>query len=539
MTASKAACKERATDVVVIGSGINSLVAAALLARVGRHVTVIERAEDIGGFIASGEIIQPGFVHDIYSSWHPLFTSGGAYRELAADLHKRGLIYANSDEEVCASISPRHRERGAVIAYRDPARTASSFGAAEDRDAYLAMLAELDARGPILFGALSSELGSRRTLAGLGWKSFRSLGGAGSELLARDALSSGRAFLRRRFTGWEVDQLWTPWLLHAGLGPDQASGGVMIPIFAASMHGFGLPIVTGGADRFLEAFRKLFEDTGVEVLTGTEVTAITLIGRQVTGVETSAGPIRARVVVANVSPESLYGELLPTVPALTAARAASRHYRAGRAAMQLHLALNSPVPWMDDRLKRVPLVHLTDGSGSTGVACAQAEAGLLPTDPTVVVGQQSILDPSRAPTGKATLWVQLQEVPGQPAGDSAGLIDVTGGWQNESLRSAYTDRVLHRIESVAPGFMDTILGVRTIAPTDLTTHNPNARGGDPYAGAADLDQNLLWRPFPGASRHRTAVSGLWHIGASTHPGPGLGGESGRLAAHQILAGRRR
>jgi phytoene dehydrogenase-like protein len=496
---------------------------------------LIERAEELGGFIASGEIIQPDFIHDTYSSWHPLFTSGGAYRELGEELHKRGLVYAGTEEEVCASISPRHKERGAVIAYRDPVRTAGAFSHKSDRAAYLAMLAEIDSRGPILFGALGSELGTKRGVARLGWKSIRGLGVRGSELLARDALSSGRAFLRRRFAGWEVDQLWTPWLLHAGLGPDHASGGVMIPIFAASMHGFGLPVVAGGAGRFVAAFRRFFDDYGVDVRTGTEVTGITLSHRQVSGVETSTGPVTARTVVANVSPQALYERLLPGVRALAPQREAARHYRAGRAAMQLHLTLDAPVPWADERLKRVPLVHLTDGSGSTGIACAQAEAGLLPAWPTVVVGQQSILDPSRAPEGKATLWVQLQEVPAEPTGDAAGAIDVAGGWGAEPLRTAYVNRVLDRIESVAPGFKDTILGIKVITPTDLTAHNPNARSGDPYAGAADLDQNLLWRPFPSGARHRTAVRGLWHIGAATHPGPGLGGESGRLAAHQILA----
>jgi phytoene dehydrogenase-like protein len=528
----------RDADVVVIGSGINSLVATALLAIGGRSVTLVERSAELGGFIASGEIIRPGFVHDLYSSWHPLFTSGGAYRELGERLHSHGLEYANSDEEVCASISPEHRDRGAVIAYRDPVRTTAAFERDEDRDGYAGMLADLDSRGPVLFGALGSELGTRAGIARLAWAAVRGLGLRGTELLARDAASSGRAFLRRRFAGWEVDQLWTPWLLHAGLGPDHATGGVMIPIFAASMHGFGLPVVVGGAAHFVDAFRQIFADHHVAVRTGTEVTRIMLDGPRAVGVQTDAGPIRAGTVVANVSPQELYGRMLPPVKALDTQRGEAGHYRAGRGAMQLHFALDRPVPWEDERLRRVPLVHLTDGAGSTGIACAQAEAGLLPSAPTVVVGQQSILDPTRAPAGQATLWVQLQEVPDRPSGDAAGTIDTSGGWSDEGLRLAYLGRIVDRIERVAPGFAGTILGSEVIAPTDITSRNPNARAGDPYAGAADLDQNLLWRPFPSGARHRTVVGGLWHIGASTHPGPGLGGESGRLAAHQILAGKK-
>jgi phytoene dehydrogenase-like protein len=185
------------------------------------------------------------------------------------------------------------------------------------------------------------------------------------------------------------------------------------------------------------------------------------------------------------------------------------------------------------------LVHVSNGSGSTGIACAQAEAGLLPSSPTVVVGQQCLLDPSRAPEGKATLWLQLQELPFRPHGDAAGELDVRAGWTKE-LAEAYAHRVLSRVEDFAPGLRSSILGMKVISPTDLQAANRNAVDGDPYGGSAELYQNLLWRPFPAGARHRTPLDGLWHIGASTHPGPGLGAGSGYLVSEQILAdGRRR
>ncbi|HEX7381565.1 MAG TPA: NAD(P)/FAD-dependent oxidoreductase [Nevskiaceae bacterium] len=533
-TDAQAAMIPTRTDIVIVGSGINSLVAAATLGLAGREVTIVERSPVMGGFIASGEVTRPGFIHDLYSSWHPLFMAGGSYARLGPELTARGLRYANSDDAVCAAISPDAPERGAAIAYRDPKRTITGFSNAADGAAYLAMLDELQTRAPVVFGALGAELGTRKALAKLGWHAWRTLGTKGLDALARDGLSSGRAYLRRHFRGWEVDALWTPWLLHAGLSPDHASGGVMIPILAASMHGFGLPVVVGGVSHFLDAFRALFKDHGVQVVTGVEVQNIIVENGRTHGVHTSAGDIQARAVLANVSPPALYGALLPQLPQLAAQRAAASWYRAGRAAMQVHLALDKPVEWIDARLKQVPIVHLTNGAGSTGVACAQAEAGLLPDAPTIVVGQQSFLDPSRAPAGKATLWLQLQEVPYAPVGDSRGEIDTAGGWRGDGMRDAYLSRVLERVERVAPGFRSTILGTRVFTPVDLEAKNPNARGGDPYAGAADIDQNLFWRPFPGAARHETVIRGLWHIGASTHPGPGLGGESGRLAAEQVL-----
>lgn len=519
---------------VVIGSGINGLVAAAELARAGRNVVLVERGDRLGGFIHSGEQTLPGFVHDTFSSWHPLFVSSAAYAELGEELHQRGLQYSNDDSTVTASTAEIAGETKTVVAYRDPVRTADAFSVSADRDQYLGMLEEFGAHAPYIFGALGSETASNKVMAKLGWKAFRGLGAQGLELLVRDAVSSGRGYIRRNFSGWEVDALWTPWLLHSGLGPDHATGGLMVPVFAGAMHQFGLPVVTGGAQNFVNAFEQLLVDSGVEIRLNEEVLEITTSGDAVNGVRTSAGTIAADTVLAGVSPGALYGQLLGATQKVSQQRDGAATYRPGRAAMQLHFALDRPLQWSDTALQEVPLIHLSNGSSSTGIACAQAEAGLLPSEPTVVVGQQGILDSSRAPEGKATLWVQLQEVPFEPVGDAAGSIDVTGGWSNESLRKHYVDRVLSRIETFAPGTTASVLASHVIAPTDLLAANPNAISGDPYAGSAELDQNLRWRPYPGAVNHQTPVKGVWHIGAATHPGPGLGGGSGHMVAQRII-----
>lgn len=203
--------------------------------------------------------------------------------------------------------------------------------------------------------------------------------------------------------------------------------------------------------------------------------------------------------------------------------------------MQIHVALSSPLEWNDPRLAETPLIHLSDGSNSTGIACAEAVAGLLPRTPTVVVGQQHLLDPSRVPTGAAALWIQLQEVPYSPTGDAGGELDTSSGWTAE-LATAYAQRVLDRVQHHAPDLRVKVLAVDTITPVDLERHNPNAIDGDPYGGSAELDQNFLWRPLPSAGSHRTQVQNLWHIGAATHPGPGLGGGSGHLVAKTLTAG---
>lgn len=525
---------DESCEVAIIGSGINSLVAAAELALDGKRVCIIERSDRLGGFIDSSERTLPGFIHDTFSSWHPLFVSGGAYEVLGKELHARGLEYCNTTGPVTASVAadPATGAHRVVIAHRDPAETSAAFKEPRDQAAYLAMLDDLGRNAGTVFGAFGAELRSFPEVAKIAFGALRRGRLGANESFIRDSVMSGRNYVRSRFDGWETDQLWSPWLLHAGLGPDQATGGVMLPVMAMSMHGFGLPVVKGGASRFVAAFESLLRDNGVRIMLGAEAEEILVSGTAVTGVRTLQGSVSADTVLANVSPQALYTSLLHEPPA-AAARAAEK-YQNGRGAMQIHLALDKPVEWLDPRLNTVPLVHLSNGSDSTGIACAQAEAGLLPAEPTVVVGQQYVLDPSRAPEGKATLWLQLQEVPFAPVGDAAGELDVSKGWSGE-LKAGYLERVLARLEQFAPGTRASVLASDILAPTDLALANPNAVNGDPYGGSAELFQNLLWRPFPEAAGHRTAIQGLWHIGASTHPGPGLSGGSGHLVAQKLTA----
>jgi phytoene dehydrogenase-like protein len=524
------------SDVVIIGGGINGLVAAAELAEAGMSVTLLERNQQVGGFIASEERTVPGYIHDTYSSWHPLFVAGPAYAALGEDLHRHGLEYRNTEELVTASVSDDGR---VVLAHRDPEQTAEAFEFQADRDAYLAALGRFVDNVEPVGALLGSELRSWAALRH-GSAILRHTGRKGGEAWLRDVLTSGRSYARRTFHGTEVDQLWTPWLLHAGLSPDHASGGFMLPVMAATMHGFGLPVVAGGSSNFVIAFERLMAERGVQVVTGAEVDSIvTSAGRAVGAVAAGRTWTARRALLASVAPDALYGQLLRgSAEVAPATREEAARYRAGRGEMQIHVALSGPLSWQDRRLATVPLIHLSDGSSSTAVACAEAEARLLPRRPTVVVGQQYVLDPSRVPDGAASLWIQLQETPYAPVGDAAGELDVTGGWTKQ-LALEYANRILARIALHAPDVQDKVRAIDVIPPPGLESHNPNARHGDPYGGSAELDQNFLWRPLASAGSHRTPVPGLWHIGASTHPGPGLGGSSGHLVAQALTRRTRR
>jgi phytoene dehydrogenase-like protein len=144
------------------------------------------------------------------------------------------------------------------------------------------------------------------------------------------------------------------------------------------------------------------------------------------------------------------------------------------------------------------------------------------------------MDPSRAPEGKGILWIQLQELPWHVKGDAAGELDVGGGDWSDDLKERYADRIQKRLARHIPNLESSVLRRVVLSPADLERLNVNLRHGDPYGGALSLDQNFLWRPFARNPGHATPIDRLWHIGASTWPGPGLGAGSGTLVAQELL-----
>lgn len=519
-------------DAIVIGSGHNGLVAAAYLARAGWGVEVLERAERPGGAVATEELTEPGFRHDTFSAWHPLFHLSAAYAELGEELAARGLRYLNADDVVTGSVLP---DGSAVLAHRDPAKIAEMLSAA-DAAAYGEELEAFGAQVDLVGELLGTELHSGHAARLLG-RLARRLGTRDSLAFASRVATSARSWLTGRFEGRELGDLLGPWVLHTGLTPDDAGGGFQLLALAGALHEIGVPVVEGGSAGFVDAFVALIEDNGGRVRTGADVERIVLRDGRAAGVVANGEEIAAdRAVIANTTPTQLYERLLPPGAAPERAHAQAARFRYGaRSGMMIHLALSEPPRWRgDERLGAAPLVHLTGGLDAVALACAEAQAGLLPRAPTIVCGQPTALDPSRAPEGKAIIWIQLQEVPRHPTGDAAGEIEVAdGGWTPE-LEAAYADRVVAHLEGQIENLPEAVVGRAALSPPTLEARNPNLVGGDIYSGATDLAQAYLWRPLPSFGSHRTPVPGLYQCGASTYPGPGLNAASGRIVAQRLL-----
>ena len=385
------------------------------------------------------------------------------------------------------------------------------------------------------FGVLGTELWSQDGLA-LGLKAYRRLGRRGLVGFAGNVLVSSRDWLTSTFASERAHGLLAPWVLHTGLGPDAAVSGFMTQVIAVAIQEGGMPIPRGGGSRLVDALVQLIRDHGGSCETERDVERVLVQDGEAVGVRLAGGETvtAGRAVIANVTPTQLYGRLLEDEAPPDLAEH-GRRFRYGRSEMQIHFALSEPPRWEgDERLGGSAIVHLTPGLDGVSRAVNEAERGLLPAEATVVVGQPLTMDSSRAPDGAGLLWVQLQELPWHVKGDGADELDAKDASWSEELRERYADRIQARIAAHVPNLESAILKRVVLSPADLQAANINLHHGDPYSGSLALDQNLLWRPFAASPGHATPVRRLWQIGASTHPGPGLGAGSGTLVAKHLL-----
>jgi phytoene dehydrogenase-like protein len=523
-----------AYDAVVIGSGVNSLACAALLARAGWGVAVLEREDELGGAVRTAELTEPGYLHDVFSAWHPLWVGGAAHAELGDELARHGLEYLNTDLPTATA----YPDGEAAFLLRTAEANAAELDrhAQGDGAAWTRMLETFFPNADLAFGVLGTELWSRAGV-GLGARAYRRLGRRGAAEFIGERLVSSRDWLTGTFQSERAHGLLAPWVLHTGLGPDAAASGFMTQLIAVAVQEGGMPIPRGGGARLVDALVALIREHGGLVEAGRDVEQVVVEDGSAIGVVVAGGEtLRAeRAVIANVTPTQLYGRLLADGAVPEPVFEQGRRFRYGRADMQIHFGLSEPPRWEgDERLARTAIVHLTPGLDGVSRAANEADRGLLPAEATVVVGQPLTMDPSRAPEGAGLLWIQLQELPWHVKGDAAGELDVGDGSWTEKLRERYADRIQARIARHIPNLDSAVRTRVVLSPADLQASNVNLHRGDPYSGSLTLDQNFLWRPFPASPGHTTAVDRLWHIGASTHPGPGLGAGSGTLVAKQLL-----
>jgi phytoene dehydrogenase-like protein len=317
---------------------------------------------------------------------------------------------------------------------------------------------------------------------------------------------------------------------HADVPVDHPGSAPAAVILALAAQHVGMPVPVGGAGRLATALARAATDAGAVIRTSAEVTRVVVERNRVTAVETADGTnVRARrAVLADTGPRALFHGLVGSDRLPASYLDGLRRFRYGTGVFKVDLALDGPAPWAEPELASAGVVHLTGDLDTMAHAAHEARRGLVPARPMLIVGQHTVADPSRAPAGGHTLWIETH-VPPVPRG--------TGSWA--SSKDPFLDVVMARLEEHAPGLGARVVGSAVRTPQDLESENPNLVGGDLGSGSSALDQQLVFRPVAGWFRYRTPVKGLYLCSASTHPGGGVHGMAGHNCARRVLSDRRR
>ena len=462
---------------VIVGSGPNGLAAAITLARAGRSVLVLEGAETVGGGLRSAALTLPGFVHDPCSAFYPLGIASPLWRGLP--LAEHGLVWIHPP----APLAHPFDDGTAVVVEREVAATAGQLGA--DAAAYRRLMGTFagdwqhviyEFLGPLRFPRHPFSL-VRFGLVAM-WP---------ARTLARLAFRGERA--RAVFAGMSAHSIMPlEW-------PATAAFGLMLGILA---HAVGWPIVQGGSQRFADALAAYLKSLGGEMRTGSYVRSLDDLPS-------------AAATLFDVTPRQLIAIAGDRLPGGYQRRL--DRYRHGPGVCKVDFALDGPIPWRAAECLRAGTVHV--GGTLEEVAAAERAAwqGEHPERPFLILGQQSLFDPSRAPTGKHTVWAYCL-VP------NGSTVDMTG-------------RIEAQIERFAPGFRERILARSTRTAAEMAAYNPNYIGGDINGGVQDLRQ-LYTRPVASLNPYATPASGVFLCSSSTPPGGGVHGMCGYFAAQAAL-----
>jgi phytoene dehydrogenase-like protein len=509
--------------VLILGAGINGLVAAADLAARGRQVLVLERGPTPGGAVRTETLTLPGYRHDLAAMNLSMFAGSAFMARHGAEMARYGCEFVPVSRPFAQALEPGDW----LGVSTDLEETLACFASDKDRATWRALMAEFPQKAGFIGGLLATPMTRMALLRFLG-RAWREFGIAGLLEQGGFLLTSPRAWLEDTFEDPRLRAALSSWGLHLDFAPDIAGGAIFPYLEAMGGQAMGMVIGKGGADTVIRALVKMIEAHGGEIRCNCEVTAIRHTRGRVTGVETNAGNLTADSILATLAPKHLHR--------LTGESGDARfdqgmqRFRHAPGTLMIHLALDAQVPWIAEPLRRFAYVHIGRSTDTAAQTYAQAMAGLLPSAPVLVVGQPTVFDPSRAPEGKHTLWVQARVMPAGIIGDAAAEITARD-WQ--SAKAAMAGRVLDLIEAQAPGFRRSILAQTVHSPADLEAGNPNLVGGDQICGSHHLTQNFLFRPLRGFADGKTPIRGLRLIGAATWPGAGTGAGSGWFAAQTL------
>jgi phytoene dehydrogenase-like protein len=465
-------------DAVIVGSGPNGLAAAITLAQAGRSVLVLEAENEIGGGTRTAEVTLPGFQHDLCSAIHPLGVGSPFFRKLP--LQDYGLEWIYPTVELAHPLD----DGSAAALYRSIQTTGEGLGL--DAAAYQHLITPLVQDWEKILGDF---------LGPLPLPPHHPLAEARFGLLAiRPAASLANHWLqtppgRALFAGMAahaIQPLERPMTSAIGL------------VMAILGHSVGWPLPRGGSKQIALALAGYLCTLGGEIQTGTRVTSLRELPP-------------SRAVLLDITPRQflqIAGERLPP-----GYRRQLQNFRYGPGVFKVDYALNAAIPWKASQCHQAATVHVAGRFEDVARSERAVWRGEHPEKPFVLLAQQSLFDPSRAPQGKHTAWAYCHV----PNGSTVDMYE----------------RITAQIERFAPGFRDCILAHADKNSAEMEAYNPNYVGGDINGGVLDLTQ-LFTRPAWRLVPYSTPLKGVFLCSSSTPPAGGVHGMCGYHAARAAL-----
>jgi phytoene dehydrogenase-like protein len=474
-------------DAIVVGAGPNGLAAAITMARAGQSVLLVEAMATVGGGCRSGELTLPGFVHDICSAIHPLGADSVFMRSLPLEEHGLEWIYPP------ASLAHPLDDGTAGLLRRSVVQTSRSLVSplGADARAYRRLMTPIVRNWrniePFVLAPLSVAPLLRHPFA--------------LACFGIPALLPARLVASRLFKGDLARGMFAGIAAHSMQPLDTPGTAAAALLLCTLAHAVGWPLPKGGSQNIVNAMASYFRSLGGEIETDRSVESIEELPP-------------ARATLFDVTPRQLLriaGSRLPGGYKRQLGR-----FRYGQGVFKVDLALDGPIPWKAPECAQAGTVHL-GGTLEEIVAAERAVwEGKHPEKPFVLLAQQSMFDPTRAPEGKQTVWAYCHV----PAGSDFDM----------------TARIEAQIERFAPGFRDRILARHVMPPCAMQDYNANYIGGDINGGVQDLRQ-LFTRPTPRWRPYRTGAKGIYICSSSTPPGGGVHGLCGYFAAQTALRDR--
>jgi len=526
-------------DAVVIGGGVNGLVCATLLAKSGIKPLVLERTDRVGGCARTSEI-APGFRCPTLA--HAAAIDPSIVRSLGLERH--GLAIVRPEASVCAPT----RDGRALVLWRDAARAAGEIRAWSEKDAarYPAFLASFANISTVMRALLASpapsiddpSAGDVIELLKSG-RRFRRLGKPDAYRLLRWAPMAVADFASEWFESEPLRAtIAAGGILGSFLGPWSAGSTALLLLLGA---GEGHPIANGWFARgsvgtIAAALEAAARQAGVEITTNADVVRIDTAGGAATGVTLAGGEqVAARAVISGVDPKRT---LLGFVDPIDLEPDFIRHVqniRAHGTLAKINYAV-SALPRFAGLTKLPPEQQIASLSGRVRLAVNidgierafdAAKYGGFADEPWIELTLPAIADASLAPAGRHVVSAYVQYAPYHLRG-------TTWDAERERLAAAAT----RAIEQYAPGFSESVIAREVVTPLDLE-RSYGLTGGHIFHGELALDQLFVTRPLLGWSRYATPIRNLFLCGSGTHPGTGLDGRSGMLAAAEIARALKR